>query len=104
MPFFRRKDKLGRPDKPRILLWTTIFGGWYSDLSPWGTAELPCGRCYISNDRRTLAVSDAVVFYACDMNGDDLPARRAPGQKWVFWTMEAPTGVTCTVSSPSRAL
>lgn len=92
MPFFRRKDKLGRPDKPRILLWTTIFGGWYSDLSPWGTAELPSGRCYISNDRRTLAVSDAVVFYACDMNGSDLPARRAPGQKWVFWTMEAPTG------------
>ncbi|XP_077537542.1 alpha-(1,3)-fucosyltransferase C-like isoform X1 [Haemaphysalis longicornis] len=104
MPFFGRKDIFGRPDKPRILFWTTIFGEWFSGLSKGGTAELRywapfwgcADRCYIANDRRTLAISDAVVFYACDLNASDLPARRAPGQKWVLWSLEPPT--SCEMS------
>lgn len=104
MPFFGRKDIFGRPDKPRILFWTTIFGEWFSGLSKGGTAELRywapfwgcADRCYIANDRRTLAISDAVVFYACDLNASDLPARRAPGQKWVLWSLEPPT--SCDMS------
>ncbi|XP_037526125.1 alpha-(1,3)-fucosyltransferase C [Rhipicephalus sanguineus] len=103
-PFYRRADIFSRADKPRILFWTTVFGDWYSGLSKNGTAELrywqPIGgcadRCYIANDRRTLSVSDAIVFYACDLNASDLPSYRAEGQKWVLWSLEAPT--TCDLS------
>ncbi|XP_077504305.1 alpha-(1,3)-fucosyltransferase C-like [Amblyomma americanum] len=103
-PFYTRTDIFGRPDKPRILFWTTVFGDWYSGLSKHGTAEVrywqPVGgcadRCYIANDRRTLSVSDAVVFYACDLNASDLPSQRAQGQKWVLWSLEAPT--SCDLS------
>lgn len=98
-PFYLRTDIFGRPDKPRILFWTPVYGEWYSGLSKSGTAELrywqPFGgcadRCYIANDRRTLSVSDAIVFYACDLNASDLPTYRAEGQKWVLWSLEAPT-------------
>ncbi|XP_077528272.1 alpha-(1,3)-fucosyltransferase C-like [Haemaphysalis longicornis] len=99
-PFFERTDKLGQPDKPRILFWTTISGWWgYSGLSENGTAELAywtanpecTHRCYIANDRRTMAVSDAIVFYYSDLNASDVPTRRALGQKWVFWSLEPPT-------------
>ncbi|XP_037284750.1 alpha-(1,3)-fucosyltransferase C isoform X2 [Rhipicephalus microplus] len=104
VPFYWRTDIFSRPDKPRILFWTTVFGEWYSGLSASGTAELrywhPFGgcadHCYIANDRRTLPVSDAVVFYACDLNASDLPSYRAEGQKWVLWSLEAPT--TCDPS------
>lgn len=98
-PFFERKDILGRPDKPRILFWTTIFGSWFSGLKNNGTPELPywtenrkcADQCYISNDRRTINVSDAIVFYYCDLKPSDMPAERALGQKWVFWSLESPT-------------
>ncbi|CAN7995086.1 unnamed protein product, partial [Ixodes hexagonus] len=47
-------------------------------------------RCYITNDRRLLHSSDAVVFYGRDLDIDDLPARRARAQKWVYWSLEPP--------------
>lgn len=97
-PFFERTDNLGRPDKPRILFWTTVFGSWFCELSQNGTAELAyweqeeCSHhCYIANDRRTVPVSDAIVFYYCDLDAADVPTRTALGQKWVFWSLESPT-------------
>ncbi|KAH9364889.1 hypothetical protein HPB48_017049 [Haemaphysalis longicornis] len=103
-PFFERKDIVGQPDKPRILFWTTIFGAWFSHMSENGTIELPyweqnpkcADRCFISNDRGTIDVSDAVVFYYCDLNASDMPDRRAQGQKWVFWSLESPTNCDMT--------
>ncbi|KAH9364868.1 hypothetical protein HPB48_021706 [Haemaphysalis longicornis] len=38
-----------------------------------------------------MPVSDAIVFYYCDLNASDVPTRRAVGQKWVLWSLEAPT-------------
>lgn len=109
-PFYERKDILGRSDKPRILFWTTIFGWWFSGPSNNGTAELPYWRdnpqcadqCYISNDRRTINSSDAIVFYYCDMTSD-MPAHRSLGQKWVFWSLESPTNCNMSRLFPWKA-
>lgn len=99
-PYFERTDKLGQPDKPRILFWTKIWGSWFSGLNDNGTtAELAywtentecTHRCYIANDRSTMPISDAIVFYYCDLNASDVPAGRALGQKWVLWSLEPPT-------------
>ncbi|KAH6937921.1 hypothetical protein HPB50_005245 [Hyalomma asiaticum] len=93
-PFYHRTRPDGKPDLPRILFWTTIYGDWYSGLTEGGVAELEyrdCPyRCYIANDRRMLSVSDAVVFYGRDIDPEHVPEQRAPFQKWVYWSLEPP--------------
>ncbi|XP_075527068.1 alpha-(1,3)-fucosyltransferase C-like [Dermacentor variabilis] len=83
---------------PRLLLWEprvsrndplslsvdTGAGAWNDRLQ----CELD-GRdvevCEITNDRRRLVRSDAVVFYAEHLDQYDIPAQRAAPQMWVFW-------------------
>ncbi|CAN7950610.1 unnamed protein product, partial [Ixodes hexagonus] len=93
-PFFGRIGYDGGKDLPRIMFWTTICGSWYSDLTDRQMEELEykgCpDRCYITNDRRLLHLSDAVVFYGSDLNLADMPQQRSRSQKWTYWSLEPP--------------
>uniref|UniRef100_A0A224YN01 Fucosyltransferase n=1 Tax=Rhipicephalus zambeziensis TaxID=60191 RepID=A0A224YN01_9ACAR len=93
-PFHYRRMNDGKPDLPRILFWTQIYGWWFSGLTEEGVAELEykgCpDRCYIANHRSMLNISDAVVFYGHDLDPEQMPEERAPFQKWVYWSLEPP--------------
>ncbi|KAL1420199.1 hypothetical protein MTO96_024542 [Rhipicephalus appendiculatus] len=84
-PFYHRRMNDGKPDLPRILFWTKIYGSWFSHLTEEGVAQLKykrCpDRCYIANHRRKLNVSDAVVFYGHDLDPKGMPEERASFQK-----------------------
>nr|XP_050023275.1 alpha-(1,3)-fucosyltransferase C-like [Dermacentor andersoni] len=95
LPWRNRTDDNGLP---RLLLWDphvsrnnplslsvdTDSGTWNDTIQ----CELD-GRdvevCEVTNDRRRLVRSDAVVFYAELLDQYDIPARRAAPQMWVFW-------------------
>ncbi|XP_064487620.1 alpha-(1,3)-fucosyltransferase C-like [Ornithodoros turicata] len=92
LPWYNRTSSVNASDIPRILLWTSFFNSRVLGLSPEDDVELPnCHhRCHVTYNRNLLSSSDAVVFHSRDMNLNDIPSRRAPEQKWVFWCMEPP--------------
>ncbi|KAL1420195.1 hypothetical protein MTO96_024538 [Rhipicephalus appendiculatus] len=70
----------------------TVHGIRASRRKWWGELEYRrCShRCYITNDRRMLNFSDAVVFYGRDLDPEHMPEERASFQKWVYWSLEPP--------------
>ncbi|XP_070381105.1 alpha-(1,3)-fucosyltransferase 4-like [Dermacentor albipictus] len=98
LPWRNRTDDNGLP---RLLLWeprplrnnplslTADAAAWSDTIQ----CELD-GRdvevCEITNDRRRLMRSDAVVFYAEHVDQYDIPAQRAAPQMWVFWAPAHP--------------
>ncbi|XP_064462078.1 alpha-(1,3)-fucosyltransferase C-like isoform X2 [Ornithodoros turicata] len=89
---FSNIPRTSTTDIPRILLWTPYFGSRLLGLSSQDEIEIPeCSRrCHVTYNRDLLSSSDAVVFHVRDLSLWDVPARRSPAQKWVFWCMEAP--------------
>lgn len=49
----------------------------------------PVWQCETSDDRRGAEDYDAVVFHLRSWRKDDLPARRLPHQRYVFWSIES---------------
>lgn len=95
LPWRNRTDDNGLP---RLLLWNPRVRREHplskrvgADAATWN-ATIQCqvdGRdaevCEITNKRRRLERSDAVVFYAELFDQYDLPGKRAAPQMWVFW-------------------
>ncbi|KAH7981559.1 hypothetical protein HPB49_025408 [Dermacentor silvarum] len=78
----------------RILLWTKLQGHWFPNSRTRGSGmQIYCGglKCLLTNERYSLDSTEAVVFYGLDFVIGDMPPYRARAQKWVFWSMEAPT-------------
>ena len=74
----------------RILLWTKYFGGdqWTQlKLKDWNCSH---SNCLLTDDRRHLSNSDAVLFHWRDINNKDLPKEHKPDQKWVLYNWESP--------------
>lgn len=84
-----------RTHEPKILVWTQIHYQWKLGLGEDKFTRFKCtgcrGGCYITNDRRELNESDAVLFHGKDINVTDMPLWRSPAQKWVYWSMEPPS-------------
>ncbi|CAN8024328.1 unnamed protein product [Ixodes persulcatus] len=93
-PWYNRDSANVTKEVPRILLWTSFYGTWIGSLNNSRTGEMlttKCSRsCILTNDRSRLESSDAVVFHIRDIDMANLPQRRSPFQKWVFWSMEPP--------------
>lgn len=93
-PFYSSSGANGTSRLPRIMMWTSFYGSWYGLLSNKKIGEdftRKCAvKCSVTNDRRLLSSSDAIVFHVRDMDMNDLPTRRSESQKWVFWSMEPP--------------
>nr|XP_050023203.2 alpha-(1,3)-fucosyltransferase C-like [Dermacentor andersoni] len=95
LPWRNRTDDNGLPRlllwEPRVLRNNPLSLSVDIDAEAWSDT-LQCeldGRdvevCDITNDRRRLVRSDAVVFYAELLDQYDIPAQRAAPQMWVFW-------------------
>ncbi|XP_077554140.1 alpha-(1,3)-fucosyltransferase C-like [Haemaphysalis longicornis] len=84
-----------QPHEPRVLVWTQIHNRWNFGPGNCNFTIFQCSACgnacHITNDRRTLNDSDAVLFHGKDINLRDMPKWRSPGQIWVYWSMEPPT-------------
>lgn len=93
-PFYSAGGPNGTRRPPRILMWTSFYGSWHGMLNNERTLEEVASgcptKCFITNDRRRLASSDAIVFHVRNLDMNDLPTRRSESQKWVFWSMEPP--------------
>ena len=50
----------------------------------------PVSNCVLSDDRRLVAQSAAVIFHAIDFDANDLPPERDSEQYYVFFTLESP--------------
>ena len=84
--------------KPKILLWTRMFGSmsWYEG-GKWDFANLCKSDCVITDDKRDLQTADAIVFHLYDItwlgnakNGFrfQFPSYRRPDQVWVLYNLE----------------
>lgn len=93
LPWRNRTDDNGLP---RILLWNTRaqepLSQWFGTDSHIWNDTISCKfrrpdeeKCSVTNNRRLLERSDAIVFYAERLFHYDIPRSRAPPQMWVFW-------------------
>ena len=76
----------------RILYWTgyydrkdMIFG---FGKEPFIEAGCKVTNCLATDDRSLLDQSDAIIFHAGQYNSSDLPARRLPHQRYIFYLFE----------------
>ncbi|XP_055349114.1 3-galactosyl-N-acetylglucosaminide 4-alpha-L-fucosyltransferase FUT3-like [Paramacrobiotus metropolitanus] len=81
------------PHTKLILFWTPYFNDppphLHDDLS-----HCPHPACHLTTDRRTLPNASAVVFHIFDLYAaqyDLPPGPRPPGQRYVYFSLEAPT-------------
>ncbi|KAH7975247.1 hypothetical protein HPB49_025309 [Dermacentor silvarum] len=76
------------------MMWTSYYGDWYGKLDDARNSETlleECApTCRITNDRRLIEHSDAVIFHVRDLDMTDLPPKRFSWQRWVFFSMEPP--------------
>ncbi|XP_064473410.1 alpha-(1,3)-fucosyltransferase C-like [Ornithodoros turicata] len=77
---------------PLILCWNKFFGRRRLDLKLKRDIKLSNSvpPCLVTYDRALLNVSDAVLFHCYDMDVRDMPSKRYPHQKWIFWCLEPP--------------
>ncbi|XP_050052502.2 alpha-(1,3)-fucosyltransferase C-like [Dermacentor andersoni] len=93
-PFGSPNSSIETKDMPRIMMWTKFFSDWYGTLDDERIGEVlleNCpAKCLVTNDRRLIEYSDAVIFHVRDLKMADLPPKRFSWQKWVFFLMESP--------------
>lgn len=73
-----------------ILFYTTIFSVRPTSIWPatsLQTCQVPW--CILSDDKKLLRDSDAVIFHGRDMP-DALPTQRSTNQRWVYFVQENP--------------
>ncbi|GAU91037.1 hypothetical protein RvY_03367 [Ramazzottius varieornatus] len=78
------------PDTKIILFWTRFFSDW--DVPYLHDKMAACfeQKCLLTDDRRYLQASSAIVFHVRDdLNLADLPRCRSPKQLYVFFLLEA---------------
>ena len=75
-----------------ILLWTPYYNRTDFTIGlgrePFVKAGCKVTNCILTDDRKQLAQSDAVVFHALQVNGQDLPKQRSPRQRFIFFLYE----------------
>ncbi|XP_037554306.2 alpha-(1,3)-fucosyltransferase C-like [Dermacentor silvarum] len=81
-------------DLLRIMLWTRSSPIWILQLNDSRNTEIvlkDCpAECLVTNDRRLIEYTDAVVFHTRTLDMADLPPKRFSWQKWVFFVLESP--------------
>lgn len=77
-----------------ILFWTKYYNS--SDFHfglgshPFSKAGCSSSNCKLTNDRKLLNQSDAIIFHTNEIDDSDLPQVRYPHQKWIFYTFIPP--------------
>ncbi|KZS14617.1 putative Alpha--fucosyltransferase C [Daphnia magna] len=82
------------PPFKRIVFWNEAYGskeygvGFGRDaLRKFGC---PVWQCETTDNRTDILTSDAIVFHLRSWTKSDLPERRLPHQRYVFWSIESP--------------
>lgn len=77
-------------DEPKIILfWTKYYNS--SDFHfglgahPFANADCSCSNCKLTNDRKLLKHSSAIIFHSGDIDVNDMPPIRYAHQKWIFY-------------------
>lgn len=77
-----------------ILYWTKYFDtdDFYIGYGtkPFEQCSNFTSSCITTNDRSLLDHSDAVIFHIRDLDVADMPLRRLPNQRWIFFLLESP--------------
>lgn len=79
--------------KKTILFWTPFYKTqtyWELLFHDTVSGDCPLSNCRLTQDHRLLPKADAVVFHLLDIQLNDLPKWRAPGQIWVLFSLESP--------------
>ncbi|XP_063887950.1 alpha-(1,3)-fucosyltransferase C-like [Scylla paramamosain] len=78
-----------------ILVWTFGYGGttmgFGEGQAPFKTAGCEVDACLITGNRTLVPLDafDAIMFHFRSLKADNLPDKRSPHQRWVFWEMES---------------
>ncbi|XP_017484488.1 PREDICTED: alpha-(1,3)-fucosyltransferase B isoform X1 [Rhagoletis zephyria] len=86
-----RKKYAPNPDSsPCVVLWWTDNG-----LGKYEPRPILCGynACFSTGDRRYLSRAKAILFYGSNVQWNDLPLPRKPGQIWALLHEESPRNV-----------
>lgn len=81
-------------DVKKILFWNEAYGsknyeiGIGSDV--FQKAGCPTWQCETTDIRDNVEQFDAIVFHLRSWTRNDLPTKRSPHQRYVFWSMESP--------------
>ncbi|XP_055349201.1 alpha-(1,3)-fucosyltransferase C-like [Paramacrobiotus metropolitanus] len=76
-------------DTKIILFWTKYFGEENHHLRD-NLNNCPVSNCFLTNDRKYLRASSAVIFHGNEFDAQDLPGIRFPNQSYVIFLMESP--------------
>ena len=83
-----------------ILFWTKIFSDpiKVNEYNHFLLSQCRTNRCQVTDDRRRLCQSDAVIFHARGgIRMDDMPRERSAEQRYVLLTKEPPYKTTAIV-------
>ncbi|XP_045106343.1 alpha-(1,3)-fucosyltransferase C-like [Portunus trituberculatus] len=78
-----------------ILVWTYGYGGktmgFGEGQAPFKTAGCEVDSCYLTKNKTMVPLDafDATLFHFRSLKADNLPNKRSPHQRWVFWEMES---------------
>lgn len=76
--------------EPKVILFWTKFFGKENPFLRDRMSGCPATKCLLTDDRRYLDNSSAIVFHIRDLQRSDLPSRRNPSQLFVFFLLESP--------------
>ena len=78
----------------RLLFWNEAYGTKNFDIGlgkdVFRKAGCPVWQCESSDDRTNPETYDAVVFHQRSWALEDLPEKRLPSQRYIFWMKESP--------------
>ncbi|XP_057368597.1 alpha-(1,3)-fucosyltransferase C-like [Daphnia carinata] len=82
------------PPFKRIVFWNEAYGNKEYGVG-FGREALrkhgcPVWQCETTDNRTDAHTSDAVLFHLRSWTKNDLPEKRLPHQRYVFWSMESP--------------
>uniref|UniRef100_A0A915PQZ0 Fucosyltransferase n=1 Tax=Setaria digitata TaxID=48799 RepID=A0A915PQZ0_9BILA len=77
-------------NEPVILAWTHFFSSNLRDMLESNFSGKCDYRCIVTDDKRYIDFSDAIVFHIRDLNIHDLPKKRFNNQFYVFLLYESP--------------
>lgn len=83
------RSQVPRSGRKTVLLWTRYFHNEHWP-SPNRNDEKCKFSCRVTSNRKTLAQSDVVAFHWRDVDLNDLPKIRKPGQIWAIFSLESP--------------
>jgi len=91
MESYKNEDNIPRK---KILFWNDAYGGKTFDIglgkNVFREAGCPVWQCETTDNRASPESYDAVVFHQRSWYTSDLPKKRSPHQRYVFWSRESP--------------